>query len=89
MFYKFKNSINFFCAVIFVLVLSGCSSNKAIKEMKKLGAKKVICFAVHGIFVENALQKLQKAGATVITTNTIPNKVGKIDVSGLISKNFN
>ena len=53
--------------------------------MRKLGAKKVTCFAVHGILVENSLRRLQKAGATVITTNTIPNNVAKIDVSSLIA----
>lgn len=67
------------------MISTGHTLLEAIKAMKKLGAKKVTCFAVHGILVENALQKLQKAGATVITTNTIPNKVAKIDVSGLIA----
>jgi len=70
------------------MISTGHTLLEAIKAMKKLGAKKVTCFAVHGILVENALQKLQKAGATVITTNTIPNKVGKIDVAGLISDNL-
>jgi phosphoribosylpyrophosphate synthetase len=36
--------------------------------------------------VENALGKLRKANVRVVTTNTIPNKVDKIDVSGLISE---
>jgi len=67
------------------MISTGNTLLRAIKEMKKLGAKKVICFAAHGIFVENALQKLQKAGATVITSNTIPNKAAKIDVSKLIA----
>jgi len=35
--------------------------------------------------VENALEKLRKADVNVVTTNTIPNKVAKIDVSGLIA----
>ncbi|MFH1642810.1 MAG: ribose-phosphate diphosphokinase [Nanoarchaeota archaeon] len=68
------------------MISTGHTLLEAIKAMKKIGAKKVICFAVHGIFVENALSKLKKAGATVITTNTIPNSVGKIDVTELISK---
>lgn len=67
------------------MISTGNTLLQAIKAMKKLGAKKVTCFAVHGILVENALEKLQKEGATVITTNTIPNKAAKIDVSGLIA----
>ena len=70
------------------MISTGNTLLRAIKAMKKLGAKKVTCFAVHGILVENALQKLQKAGATVITTNTIPNKAAKIDVSRLIADNL-
>jgi len=66
------------------MISTGHTLLEAIKAMKKMGAKKVTCFAVHGILVENALEKLKKAGATVITANTIPNKAAKIDVSGLI-----
>ena len=71
------------------MISTGNTLLRAIKAMRKLGAKKVTCFAVHGILVENALEKLRKAGATVITSNTIPNKAAKIDVAGLISKSLN
>src|SRR3989344_411583 len=67
------------------MISTGHTLLEAIKAMKKLGAKKVTCFAVHGILVENALQKLRKAGAAVITSNTIPNAAARIDVSGLIA----
>lgn len=70
------------------MISTGHTLLEAINALKKLGAKKVTCFAVHGILVENALQKLQKAGATVITTNTIPSKAAKIDVAELIVKSI-
>ncbi|MBU0627593.1 MAG: ribose-phosphate diphosphokinase [Nanoarchaeota archaeon] len=70
------------------MISTGHTLLEAIKAMKKLGGKKVTCFAVHGILVENALEKLQKAGATVITSNTIPNKAAKIDVSEIISNSL-
>lgn len=72
--------------VIFVddMISTGNTLLEAVKNLKKLGAKKFNCIAVHGIFVENALEKLRKANVKVVTTNTIPNKVAKIDVSGLI-----
>jgi len=66
------------------MISTGNTLIRAIAALRKLGARKVTCFAVHGILVENALEKLRKAGATVITTNTIPNKVAKIDVSDII-----
>lgn len=67
------------------MISTGHTLLEAIKAMKKLGAKNVTCFAVHGILVEGALRKLRKAGADVITTNTIPNKSSRIDVSGLVA----
>ena len=47
-------------------------------------AKKIYCICIHGIFADDALKKLKKAKIYVISTNTIPNKVAKIDVSGMI-----
>jgi ribose-phosphate pyrophosphokinase len=66
-------------------ISTGHTIMEAIKLLKKIGAKKFTVLAVHGIFVEKALEKIQKLGAKVITTNTIPNKVAKIDVSKLIA----
>jgi len=70
------------------VISTGHTLLEAIKSMRRLGAKKVTCFAVHGILVENALQKLRKAGAEVITTNTVPNKAAKIDVASLIAESL-
>jgi len=70
------------------MISTGNTLLRAIAALNKIGAKKVTCFAVHGILVENALEKLKKAGATVITTNTIPNKTAKIDVSNLIAESL-
>ncbi len=70
------------------MISTGYTLLEAIKAMKKLGAKKVTCFAVHGIFVENAYEKLQKAGAKLICSNTIPSKASKLDVSKIISRSL-
>ena len=74
--------------IIFVddIISTGHTILEAAKNLRKLGAKKFICIGVHGIFVENALEKLKKANINVITTNTIPNKKAKIDISELIGK---
>lgn len=70
------------------MISTGNTILETVKNLKKIGAKKFNCFAIHGILVENALKKLNKAGVKVITTNTIPSKVAKIEVSNLISKNL-
>jgi len=68
------------------MISTGSTLLATIKHLKRLRAKKITCICVHGIFAEGALAKLRKTGATVVATNTIPNKVSKIDVSSLIAK---
>lgn len=67
------------------MISTGNTLLRTIEHLKKLGLKKFTCIAVHGIFTEGALQKLQKAGAQVITANTIENPTAKLDISGIIA----
>lgn len=67
------------------IISTGRTMIEPIKQLKKIGAKKITCIAVHGVFEKNALQNLRKLGAKVITTNTIPSPVSKIDVSQVIA----
>lgn len=66
------------------IISTGNTIIQSIKKLKKLGAKKFYCIAVHGIFSENALKRIKKLNVTIITTNSIPNPVSKIDISGII-----
>lgn len=68
------------------IISTGNTMIEPIKQLKKIGAKNITCIGVHGIFVKNALPRLRKLGVKVITTNTIPNKVSKIDVASVIAK---
>ena len=68
------------------IISTGHTILEASKILKKLGAKNIYCICVHGIFVNNSLETLRKSGIKVISTNTIPNKAAKIDVSGVISE---
>lgn len=77
---KNKNAI-----IVDDIVSTGHTILKTAKILKRSGAKKVYCICVHGIFADNALKKLKKAGINVISTNTIPNKAAKIDVSGVVA----
>ncbi|MBI2659358.1 ribose-phosphate diphosphokinase [Candidatus Woesearchaeota archaeon] len=77
---KNKNAV-----IVDDIISTGHTILETAKILKKLGAKKIYCICVHGIFVSNALSKLKKAKINVISTNTIPNKAAKIDVSGVIA----
>jgi ribose-phosphate pyrophosphokinase len=67
------------------IISTGHTILETAKRLRRLGAKKIYCICVHGIFANGALEKLRKAGIKVISTNTIPSKVAKIDVSGVIA----
>ncbi len=67
------------------IISTGHTIIEAAKSAKKLGAKSVSAIAVHGLFAENAIEKLNKAGIkNVITTNCIEHKTNKIDVTPLL-----
>ena len=80
---KNKNAV-----IVDDIVSTGHTIIETAKILRKLGAKSIYCICVHGIFANDALNKLKKAGIKVVSTNTIPNKAAKIDVSGVISKNL-
>lgn len=75
-------------SIVFVddMISTGNTLIESVKNIRRLGARKFNCIAVHGILVENALEKLRKANVNVVTTNTIPNKASKIDISGLVAE---
>lgn len=69
------------------IISTGHTIAEATKQAKKMGAKTVTAIGVHGLFVENALDKMKKAGVDkVITTNCIEHKSNRIDVTPLILK---
>lgn len=68
------------------MISTGNTIIETVKLLKRLGAKRFTAICIHGIFTNNALQKLRKNKINVVACNTIPNKVAKIDVSGLIAK---
>lgn len=78
---KDKNAV-----IVDDIVSTGHTILETAKVLRRLGAKKVYCVCVHGIFAEGALSKLEKAGIRVVSTNTIPSKVAKIDVSGVVAE---
>ena len=67
------------------IISTGHTIAEAAKKAKAAGAKKVVAIGVHGLFVENALSTLRRAGVSeIVTTNCIEHKTNKIDVTGLL-----
>ncbi|MEK6933417.1 MAG: ribose-phosphate diphosphokinase [Nanoarchaeota archaeon] len=66
------------------IISTGRTLVETLKIAKEQGAKNLVCIGIHGIFAEGADKKIRKY-ARLITTNSIPNKYAKIDVSSVIS----
>ena len=67
------------------IISTGHTVAEAAKKARKMGAKSVSAIGVHGLFVENGMEKLKKAGVNkIITTNCIQHKTNKIDVTPLL-----
>src|SRR3989338_1945899 len=65
------------------IISTGKTIADTINLAHKNGAKHIVCIGIHGLLVNNA-DKLIRKNAELVTTNTIPNKFAKIDVSPLI-----
>jgi ribose-phosphate pyrophosphokinase len=70
------------------IISTGHTMVETIRQAKAHGARSVCCLTVHGIYADNALPKLKKLGAKVISTNTIQSETSRIDVSDLVVTAF-
>ncbi len=68
------------------IISTGHTMIETVKQAKKYEAKSISCICIHGIYAENALSKLKKLKAKVISTDTIISETSKISVADLISK---
>ena len=58
-------------------------------EKKKLGSRKIIALCTHALMVNNAAESIKDAGVdAVISTNTIPNDVSKVDVTEILVDHY-
>ncbi len=67
------------------IISTGHTMLEPLKQLKRLGAGKMICICVHGVFADGALALLKRAGAEVVATDTISNPVAGISVAGLLA----
>jgi len=68
------------------MISTGSTMIKAVENVRKGGAKKVLCAATHGFFLKDSLAKLKAMSDGVFTTNSIPNPVAEVDVRLLLKK---
>jgi ribose-phosphate pyrophosphokinase len=70
------------------IISSGRTMIEAVRLIRTLTAKPAVCIAVHGLFSDSSDRILARAGARVITSNTIPHATNEVDVSGLLASSI-
>jgi ribose-phosphate pyrophosphokinase len=71
------------------MISTGGSVVKCTQLLKKYGATRVIASCTHPVLVGGAMDKMKNAGVDdLISTNTIPSKYSKVDVTPLIASYF-
>jgi ribose-phosphate pyrophosphokinase len=69
------------------MISTGGSIIKATQFLKKQKSKRIYVACTHALLMNNAEKKIRKAGVTsIISTNTIPGKTSKVDISNTIAK---
>ena len=69
------------------MISTGGSIIKATQFLKKQKCKRVFVACTHALLMNNAEKKIRKAGVSqIISTNTIPGKTSKVDISSSIAK---
>jgi ribose-phosphate pyrophosphokinase len=69
------------------MISTGGSIIKATQFLKKQKCKKIYVACTHALLMNDAEKKIRKAGVTsIISTNTIPGKTSKVDISKTIAK---
>jgi ribose-phosphate pyrophosphokinase len=66
------------------MISTGGTMIKAVENVRKGGARKVLCAATHGFFINDSLEKLKKISDGIFTTNSIPNPVAEVDILPLL-----
>ncbi|MEF8878789.1 MAG: ribose-phosphate diphosphokinase [Candidatus Thermoplasmatota archaeon] len=74
-------------AIIDDIISTGGTMSKSINQLKKHNAKKVYAACTHGLFADNAVEKLESMGCDeVICTDSIENEFNKVDLSSCLSR---
>lgn len=68
------------------MISTGGTMFKAIENVKKGGAKKVLCAATHGFFLKGSLEKLKGMCDSVFVTNSIPSQVSEVDFMAVLKE---
>ena len=67
------------------IISSGRTMLEAVRLLVSRGWTSPVCIAVHGLFADNSDEQLAKAGARVVTTNSVQHSTNEIDIGQLMA----
>ncbi len=67
------------------IVSSGKTMLQALQLVQPLSHRAPVVIALHGLFADGADQAILQTGARLVTTNSVPNATGIIDLAGLLA----
>ena len=67
------------------MISSGRTMLAAVRLLQERGSPKPVCIAVHGLFADRSDTLLAQAGASVITSNSIPHETNDVDVAEILA----
>jgi ribose-phosphate pyrophosphokinase len=71
------------------VITTGATIRAATQTVLNQGAKSASVVCTHGVFAGDTIERLMKAGVkTIITTNTIPGKFSKVDVTDALASHL-
>ena len=71
------------------IISTGGTVRAAAETVMKQGARRAVALCIHGLFVGNALDAMEKASVkTMVSTNTVPGKYGVVDVSDALTSHL-
>jgi ribose-phosphate pyrophosphokinase len=68
------------------IISSGRTMAEAVRLAISFGASAPICIAVHGLFADDASESLARAGARVISCDTVPHPTNQIGVAKILTR---
>jgi len=67
------------------IISSGETMLEAVQMLKASGVTAPVCIAVHGLFADDAEERIAGLGAKIVTTNSIPGSLSHIRLDDLIA----
>lgn len=67
------------------IISSGETMLEAVRAVKPYTRRAPIAIGVHGLFADGSDKAIEKEGATLVTSDTVPHASNRIDIAGLLA----